>query len=102
MKYQSSCSPRLWRDRDVPRLNDGVKIVTPNGSWVGDYQEQKRLMDEGVKQDGIKQSLSGPEWFDKGIAAVSYRSAARRAASAQIAKIPFPLAQHIAKVFKSQ
>ena len=27
MKYQSSCSERAWKDREVPRLNDGLKTV---------------------------------------------------------------------------
>jgi len=49
------CSERKWRDRGVPRLNDGVKV-------------------------------SGLNW-------------SRKAASALIAKIPFPLARHIARVY---
>lgn len=52
------------------------------------------------KQGGVKQHLSGPEWFDKGAAAVSSKSDSRKAASAMIAEIPFDLAQYIARVFK--
>lgn len=49
-----------------------------------------------TKQPG----LAGDSWFDKGAAAVSSRSPARKAASARIAKIPFELARHIARVYK--
>lgn len=73
---------------------------------------------------GIKQHGSGAEWFDTGIAALpsgsrgakngdsfgwskdtplrnnNSRSPARKAASAMIAKIPFPLAEYIARTFK--
>jgi hypothetical protein len=52
------------------------------------------------KAGGVKQNLSGPAWFDKGAASVSSRSDSRKAASAQIAKIPPDLAHHIARVFK--
>jgi hypothetical protein len=53
------------------------------------------------RSDGIK--FGGVWWNDSTnnlIRKASSRSIARKAASAQIAKIPFPLAQHIARVFK--
>lgn len=43
---------------------------------------------------------SGADWFDGGPASHGSRSDSRKAASAQIAKIPFPLAQHIARCFR--
>lgn len=95
MKYPVSCKEQMWKDREVGRFADGVKIVTPNGSWFGDYAEQKRLMDEGVKQ--------GDEWWHDPASMTrrfSSRSKARKAASAQIAKIPFALSNWIAKVYK--
>lgn len=52
------------------------------------------------ESDAVKQHGSGPVWFDTGIAVHSSKSNSRKAASAMIAKIPFPLAQHIARVFK--
>lgn len=52
------------------------------------------------KENGTKQEGSGPEWFDQGIAKHPSRSDSRKAASAQIAKIPFPLASYIARSFK--
>jgi hypothetical protein len=81
MKYQCSASARLWKDRDIPRLNQGhaplaEQSIKNGADWVGsgdDCSLQRRF---------------------------SSRSIARKAASAQIAKIPFPLAQHIAQVFK--
>lgn len=50
-------------------------------------------------EHGIKQHGSGRIWFDQGIATLPSHSARRRAASAAIAKIPFPLAQYIARCF---
>lgn len=64
------------------------------GGWFGDYQAQK------AAQDGIKQ---GGDWFhDPGSKTrrFSSRSLARKAASAQIAKIPLELARWIAQVYK--
>jgi len=51
---------------------------------------------EGVKQAGI----SGPLWFDEGAAKHGSKSPARKAASAQIAMIPLPLSQYIARTYK--
>ena len=62
--------------------------------WFGDYA----TMEEGIKQRG-----SGREWFagDGKISRMtSSGSPARKAASAMIAKIPFPLASYIARVFR--
>jgi hypothetical protein len=53
-------------------------------------------MEIGGARDG--QNYAGP--FDPRRFAGG--SNARKAASAQIAKIPFPLAQHIARVFKAE
>jgi hypothetical protein len=66
--------------------------------WFGDYQSQKIAQDAtGLKQGG--------DWFGKAEACsmsrrFSSKSNARKAASAIIAKIPLPLARHIAKCFK--
>ena len=58
---------------------------------------------EGVKQElaGTRKNGKGSRWFQDGAAKHASRSDSRKAASAQIAKIPFPLARHIASVFKS-
>ena len=68
-----------------PSFNGAGAYVMPDGSRAVD----------GVNQSG----LSGAAWFDEGAAKSSSRSDSRKAASAMIAEIPFPLAQHIAKVF---
>lgn len=79
----------------------------PSGSWfkVADSKNRGARSKASVGSDGdrnclgIKQRGSGAEWFDNGICRHSSRSGSRKAASAQIAKIPFPLASHIARVF---
>jgi C-5 cytosine-specific DNA methylase len=50
----------------------------------------------------IKQAGSGPAWFDNGICRFSSAGLNRKLASAQIAKIPFPLSQHIARCFRPE
>jgi len=68
-------------------LNPGV------GKWRG--EDQFGYGDNAGKQGG--------DWFNAEQPSISRlfssRSAGRKAASAQIAKIPFPLAQHIARVY---
>jgi hypothetical protein len=90
----------------------GAAAATKNngGSWFN----QAHNTESGVGQnpvngngDGTKQ---GGDWFSgygggfgwdhSQMRQHSSKSKARKAASAQIAKIPFPLAQHIARVFK--
>jgi hypothetical protein len=69
-------------------------IKNNGGSWFGDYAAMK---------DGIKQ---GGDWFNADQPSISRmcnsKSKARKAASAAIAKIPFVLAQHIARYWKPQ
>ena len=84
---------RLFRDRpDTSRWS----------SWH-DYGEGYNQRPDGIKQPGIcgvRENGKGDAWFQDGAARHGSRSAARKAASALIAKIPFPLAQHIARTFK--
>lgn len=75
---------------------DGTNHGT--GSWFKIADSKNRGASEGLKVPGL--DFSG--WFDTGIAKHSSRSDSRKAASAQIAKIPQPLAQHIAKVYKPE
>ena len=59
---------------------------------------------DGTKQPGIsgvRANGKGDRWFQDGAAASGSKSSARKAASARIAKIPFPLAQHIARVYRN-
>lgn len=128
MKYPSSASERLWKDREVPRLNDGESSMKnkTGGSWFGipaspgtasrqDPRDVRRnangdfvsIMNNPVSipgGNGIKGSadqLGGDHqtWFDGGLTKHGSRSNARKAASAQIAKIPLPLSRHIARCY---
>lgn len=57
---------------------------------------------DGVKQSGIsgeRDNGKGDRWFQDGAAQHGSKSSARKAASARIAKIPFALASHIARVY---
>lgn len=69
-------------------------IKNNGGSWFGSYQAMK---------DGLKQ---GGDWFNADQPSISgmcsSKSSARKAASAMIARIPFPLAKHIARTWKPQ
>jgi len=90
---------------------EGYKTAGMN--WSNrDLRGQDFTRIAGKQSDGVKFSQSGDAWFDgkprdemlgdKGPAAYGSKSNARKAASAMIAKIPFPLAQHIARCFKPQ
>lgn len=57
---------------------------------------------DGVKQSGIsgeRDNGKGDRWFQDGAAQHGSKSSARKAASAMIARIPFALASHIARVY---
>ncbi len=75
-KSTTSSAPRQWRDRERPRMNEDPAAVKVGGGWFG----------RGDDQSLMRQFNS--------------RSAARKHASAMIAKIPLPLARHIAQVLK--
>lgn len=56
----------------------------------------------GIKQSGLsgeRTNGKGDAWFEKGAARHGSKSSARKAASAAIAKIPPPLARHIAATY---
>ena len=58
---------------------------------------------DGVKQagiSGVRENGKGDRWFQDGAAKSGSKSSARKAASAEIAKIPFALAQHISAYWK--
>jgi hypothetical protein len=92
----------LWGD--VPALMpQELRIKGATGSWFfaadkrGDPREASKY---SLRSDSIKMHGSNAAWFDAGFTRFPSRSERRKAASAQIAKIPFPLAQHIARCFK--
>jgi hypothetical protein len=80
-KIPGSCAPRRWEDRDIKRLRDAAPetdAVKLGGSWFHGYRKG-----QGPRNHGSK-------------------SQKRRDASAEIAKIPFPLSNHIARCFKPE
>ena len=88
---------------------DGTKLVDGFKGRCGSWFARNHIADSGSlgnpdgRYDGIK--FGGGWWHDSTnnlIRKASSRSAARKAASALIAKIPFPLANHIAKCFKDE
>ena len=110
----------LWGD--VPALMPSTqKLKNTGGSWFGERDGMPLIRNDprdmrlneagewsqmghnypGKALDGTKQHGSGAAWFDIGLYKKSSRSTARKAASAQIAKIPFELSRYIAQVFRS-
>jgi hypothetical protein len=107
----------IWGD--VPALMPHiVHVKAPGQNWNAFKETGKvsahwrmqgvkppsvRLWGDGIKQPGLsgmRTNGKGDGWFEKGAATHGSKSNARKAASAMIAKIPFPLAQHIACCFK--
>lgn len=109
----------LWGD--VPALMpfalNGIKVKTHVN--VRDGYSHTRHLTNQREHDAVKQRLSpavarigrddgtkqGGEWWHDPQSITrkhSSRSPARKAASAEIAKIPFDLARHIASVFRSE
>lgn len=103
----------LWGD--VPALmpitlTKHHKIESPH-LWLCDPKRAGgKFAPKYTKTDGRKQpGISGPRnngmgdrWFEDGAARHGSKSPSRKRASAEIAKIPFPLAQHIARTFLCQ
>lgn len=113
MQGEKPPSTRLWQDQD------GVKVGNASARTFSECRALAKANPEmdphnfwhNSREDGVKFSASSSrEWFDgkpkdkmlgdKGPAAYGSRSRSRKAASAMIAKIPYPLALHIARVFK--
>ena len=94
-----------WFDKnlDERRKQAGVKVRMDRwdgktkGKGFNTSAAQAYRAEHGTKMGG--DYFSG-EQADSSPRQHSSRSDSRKAASAQIAKIPFPLAQHIARVFK--
>lgn len=76
------------------RESDGAKGRLhgwSGGTWVSDATK------EGRKGAGAG---AGAGWFDSNLCVLGSKSVSRKAASAQIAKIPFALSRHIARAYK--
>jgi hypothetical protein len=93
--------------RHLTNQREHVTHIKNGGDWFGSGENCSLMRRfSGTKQPGI----SGPrnngkgdkwfQWFQDGAAQHGSKSNSRKAASALIAKIPFPLAQHIARAFK--
>lgn len=83
---------RIARNHAIKNNGGGSRFAVAHNTESG---HSRNPVNDGVKQHG-----SGRTWFDQGICKQSSRSDSRKAASALIAKIPFPLANHIALAFK--
>ena len=78
--------------------NDGSWFAKgPRGSVGASNNARDAIVAEGRKGAG-----AGAEWFDQNLCQLSSKSSARKAASAKIAKIPFALSSHIARVYMPQ
>lgn len=99
-------SDRTRRGQDFTRLAGVEAIKNSGGSWFNIGSPGQKSTNQNpihaLANEGIKQRGSGREWFageGKISRVTSSKSPAGKAASALIAKIPMPLAQHIAAVF---
>jgi len=87
-------------DKNSFRVGEG-----PSGHFTEGGVGQNPVNGNGrylAVRDGFKQEGSGREWFDRGLCRVASNSSSRKRASAEIAKIPFPLARWIARCFKPE
>jgi len=84
-----------------PVSGEGIKQHGSGAAWFDKALDQRRR--EGVKMQSVG---SGPEyggdfgWDGSTMRMGNSKSDSRKAASALIAKIPFPLAQHIARMYQ--
>jgi hypothetical protein len=75
-------------------------IKNSGGSWFGiAHNTESGCSQNPVTGEGVKQHGSGAEWFDNGLRKASSKSDSRKAASAQIARIPYALSEHIARCY---
>ena len=93
-------SGRSFQSESVDR-----HIKNNGGSWfnIGSPGQKETNWNPVHELAGIKQAKSGRAWFadpDSISGSTSSKSNARKAASAKIAKIPFPLSSYIARTYK--
>jgi hypothetical protein len=93
----------LWGD--VPALMPSTKVLKgPGGDWFKDGRQGQDACAEGIKGRKLKDAdgyeRHHPHALGWRAPASASGSNSRRAASAQIAKIPFELARHIASSVK--
>lgn len=87
-----------------PVNESGVKIGGAcGGDWFAHHNRPEFLERAGVKiqvPSHYQRPGSGKDWFDMGAAAHGSGTSARKAASAQIAMIPYTLARWIGEVYQ--
>jgi hypothetical protein len=90
----------LWGDVPalMPRPTAARKVA--GFRFDGSGRSFQTASVEAMKAAGRKGEGSGAAWFDQNLAKLPSGSPRRKAASAKIAKIPFPLAAHIARVYR--
>lgn len=104
MKFPAPCNQRMWKDREPPILSDGTVSPAAHAMHMrlnGTKGIPHAPTGHGTNpaENGVKQ---GGDWFrdpDSMSRKHGSKSNARKIASALIAKIPFPLANHIAKCY---
>ena len=83
--------------------------LDPNNFWHGslegrkvsmNFHEHEKTGKPGRSFQSAAENGKGDRWFQDGAATHGSKSPKRKMASAMIAKIPYPLAEHIAKCFK--
>jgi site-specific DNA-cytosine methylase len=100
MKFPANCGPRLWSEREYVCLNDGNASAFHHEGATKNTPHAPTGHRTNPGENGTKQ---GGEWWhvDGSISRITdSKSNARKAASAAIAKIPFPLARWIAEYWK--
>ncbi len=93
-KLPDNNSPRRWEDRDIQRLGDATK--NNGGSWFNIGSPGQKVTNKNPVH-GYGGSFG---WDGSQMRRNNSKSPARKAASAMIAKIPFELSRHIARVYK--
>jgi hypothetical protein len=93
----------------VQPMRYGGAKAPPGNAWrENGCNAENRIVPSkvnGVKQEGIsgpRNNGKGDKWFQDGAARHGSKSNSRKAASAEIARIPFALANYIARAFKSE
>ena len=93
----------LWGDVPalMPATLNGVKVAGLNWS---DRTRKGQAFNTHAERNlaGVKHSESGHAWYRTGPGRFPSASLRRKMASAMIAKIPLPLAQHIAAVYRQE
>jgi hypothetical protein len=90
------------RESEGVKAACGVPVAKGDFAWNKNAELQAARRESGTKQAGIggvRKNGKGDRWFQDGATRHGSKSNSRKAASAMIAKIPYPLAQHIARCY---